>query len=101
MNQHQQDSQLELSFAEGGGEDGLSQWRKERLQAIEKLARQLGLPLNHVVEIWLRDGVRLRGRLLLKEEYLLIEDRRDMELQLSVDGVSFAVKEIEGCCRMD
>jgi hypothetical protein len=93
--------QLEMRFGEDPEERGYNQWQKQRRRTLEKLTRQMGLPLNHAAEVWLKGGVRLRGVLKLKEEQLFVDEKRDMKLELTVDGVSFTAAEIESWVRMD
>jgi hypothetical protein len=92
--------QLEIDFA-GGSEAGFNQWHLQRREALLQLARKLGLPISHPVEVWLLDGVRLRGVLRLPEEILFIDDARDPILELVVDGVRFKPAEIQSCVRQD
>lgn len=68
---------------------------------LKRVGLELGLPLNHEVEVWLRGGVRLRGQLTLREEILFVETPRDLNLELVVDGVTFRWTEIESCVRTD
>jgi hypothetical protein len=93
-------SQLEINFDGGGSEEGLDRWHKQRRRAMKQLARSLGLPLDHQVEVCLAGGIRLRGQLRLCEAKLFIEKGRDLALDLTVDGVSFKASEIESCVRM-
>ena len=81
--------------------DGYSAWRRQRDGSLNDLGRQTGLPLNHPVEVVLRDGVRLRGRLRLQEESLFVEPTEAGPLALRVDGVEFLSNEIESCVRFD
>jgi len=53
-------SQAEFDFDSVGVEAGHARWMAVRQVASVELARRLGLPLGHVVEIWLRGKVRLR-----------------------------------------
>jgi len=69
--------------------------------AAEELARRLGLPLGHQVEVWRYGGIRLRGKLRLQEEVLFIEEERLRHLGLVVDQVAFAYREMESCVRLD
>ena len=92
--------QLEMRFGADPKEQGYNRWQEQRRQALERLTRKMGLPLNHPVEIWLKGGIRLRGVLRLKVEQLFIEERRDMRLELTVDGVSFVATEVESWVRM-
>ncbi|MCL5096353.1 MAG: hypothetical protein M1608_02210 [Candidatus Omnitrophica bacterium] len=95
------DKQLEIRFNAEPEERGYSQWHTQRRAAMEELARRLGLPLEHAVEVWLKNGIRLRGKLRLQEERLFIEPDRDFSLGLIVDNVPFTVDEIESCVRAD
>ncbi len=85
---------------EGDGQ-GYTQWLTGRQVAVEQLARRLNLPLGHQVEIWLYGGIRLRGKLRLSEEMLFIDEERARHLELLVDRVSFAYREMESCVRLD
>ena len=69
--------------------------------AVQELARRLGLPLDHQVEVWLCGGIRLRGKLRLQEEILFIEEERVRHLGLVVDHVAFTLREMESCVRKD
>jgi len=93
--------QLELNFTPGRGEEGLNHWHEERRRALEALAQKMGLPLGREVEVCLRDGIVLRGKLALREEQLFIEPTRDFRLELMVDKVPFTAAEIESCVRVD
>ena len=86
--------QIEFGF-DGAGkeEDGYGAWMRERNEAIGAMARQLGLPLGHQVQVWLKDGTLLKGRLLLRELGSAVE--------LMIGQVGFAVSEIESCVRVD
>lgn len=94
-------SQLDFSFTSNAPGDGFDRWQEQRREGIRALARKLNLPLAHEVEVWLKDNVRLRGVLRLREEFLVLPDSRESELQLVVDGVSFTVGEMESCVRAD
>jgi len=72
-----------------------------RRVAADELARRMGLPLGHEVEVWLVGGVRLRGKLRLVENLLFIEEDRVRHLELMVDRVPFAYREMESCIRLD
>lgn len=82
-------------------QDGLAAWREARRVTAKRIGRELGVPLDRDVEVWLRGGVRLRGRLTLREEMLFVESPRDLNLELVVDGVAFRWTEIESCVRLD
>jgi small nuclear ribonucleoprotein (snRNP)-like protein len=81
------------------GPDGFSHWRKQREKQLLELSKNLGLPLNHQVEVWLRGGIRLRGILKLKENLLFLPERSSVELMLG--EVCFSPAEIESCIRVD
>jgi hypothetical protein len=94
-------TQGEFNFSAGGGEDGYIVWQTGRRVAAEKLARQTGLPLGHQVEVWLLGGIRLRGKLELREDSLSIVEDQVRHLELLVDHVSFTRREMESCVRLD
>jgi hypothetical protein len=94
-------SQGELDFSEHRGPSGLDRWRENRQRAERELARRLGLPLGHPVEVWLSNGIRLRGLLQLSEERLLFEEGPTARLALRVDGTTFDVAEMASCTRQD
>jgi len=81
--------------------DGLSRWHAERRAAKRALADKLGLPLDSEVEVWLHDGIRLRGRLTLCEEKLFVEETRNVRLQLRIGKQSFEYGEIDSCVKTD
>jgi len=93
--------QGEFSFDDWKPEDGFVKWVTGRRLLAEELARQIHLPLGHRVEVWLYGGIRLRGKLRLKEELLFIEADQARHLELLVDNVSFAIREMESCVRLD
>jgi hypothetical protein len=93
--------QSEINFGDEGSEDGYTRWLVGRRVATEILARKMGLPLGHEVEVWLVGGMRLRGKLRLQEETMFIEEDRVRHLGLKVDKVDFAYREIESCVRLD
>jgi hypothetical protein len=93
--------QGEFHFDADSAEDGYGRWLLGRRMAVEILARKMNLPLGHPVEVWLYGGVRLRGVLRLKEEALFIEEDRVRHLELKVDDVPFAYREMESCVRLD
>lgn len=95
------DSQGQLNFETEGSEQGYTQWLVGRRVTAKALARRMGLPLGHLVEVWLYGGVRLRGELRLKEELLFIEEDHIRHLQLVVDHVAFAYREMESCISLD
>ena len=94
-------NQGEFSFDSGASDRGYVQWLAGRRVAADELARRMGLPLGHEVEVWLVGGVRLRGKLRLVENLLFIEEDRVRHLELMVDRVPFAYREMESCIRLD
>ena len=93
--------QSELDFGTSGTDQGYTQWLAGRRVAVEELARRMNLPLGHQVEVWLYGGIRLRGKLRLQKELLFIEEERVRHLELVVDHVAFAYREMESCVRLD
>jgi hypothetical protein len=94
-------NQSEFNFEATASESGYSRWLVGRRMAAQEVARKMNLPLGHEVEVWLSGGIRLRGKLLLQEEILFIEEDRVRHLGLRVDHVSFTYREMESCVRMD
>jgi len=94
-------NQGEFSFDSGNSDRGYVQWLAGRRVAVEELARRMGLPPGHEVEVWLIGGVRLRGKLRLAENLLFIEEERVRHLELMVDRVPFTYREMESCVRLD
>lgn len=92
-----------FAFGDAGGSDasGLDRWHQERQRALGELALQLGLPLGHCVDLQLRDGTRLHGRLLLADDNLWIEPERDVHRLLRIDRCTFTAAEVEVCVRVD
>ena len=93
--------QGELDFAANEPAKGYTNWVAVRQLALEAAAQRLHLPIGHPAEIWLRGGIRLRGKLCLAKEVLFIEEERLRDLALILDGVSFTYAEIESCRRLD
>ncbi|HYT61509.1 MAG TPA: hypothetical protein VEL06_15135 [Haliangiales bacterium] len=93
--------QGEFDFDTEAAGEGYSRWLAGRKLAAVELARRLNLPLNREVEVWLVGGIRLRGKLQLQEEMLFIEEDRVRHLELQVDHVSFTIREMESCVRLD
>lgn len=94
----------QLDFSFGGDpkpDGGYARWQEERRAALERTARELGLPLGHRVDVELRDGTRLTGELRLASEELWIEARRDFRLTLRIDRCTFTAAEIAACVRLD
>ena len=94
-------SQSEFNFDTASSGEGYTRWLTGRRVAVEELARRIHLPLGHEVEIWLYGGVRLRGKLRVKEEMLFIEEERVRHLELMVDSVPFTYRDMESCVRTD
>ncbi len=93
--------QPEFNFARRGGERGYTGWLTARRIAAQELAKRMNLPLGHPVEVWLHGGIRLRGRLRLREEFLLVEEQHVRHMELMVDHVAFTYREMESCVRLD
>jgi hypothetical protein len=93
--------QGEFNFDAGPTGEGYSRWLAGRKLAALELARRLNLPLQHDVEVWLVGGIRLRGKLQLPEEVFFIEEDHVRHLELQVDHVSFKMREMESCVRLD
>ena len=68
--------QSQFNFDSPSSDAGYVQWLAGRQLAARELAQKIGLPLGHPVEVWLYGGVRLRGKLRLQEEMLVIEEDR-------------------------
>jgi hypothetical protein len=94
------DFQPELPFADSSQPDGYNAWQAQRRQTTSEAAQRLGLPLGHTVEVWLNQGIRLRGILRLKEEMLVMDELRQDKLDLTVDGVPFRYSDMESCLRV-
>ena len=90
-----------FNFENRTTEQGYAQWIAGRKIAAEAIARKIGLPLGHQVEVWLIGEIRLRGLLRLREELLFIEEDRLRHLELIVDGVFFTYREMQSCVRLD
>jgi len=93
--------QPEFNFSANVPAVGYARWRANREALIRDLASRMRLPLGHDVEVWLIGGVRLRGRLMLQEEALIVEEGHEKLLKLQVDRVPFTYGEIESCVRTD
>ena len=93
--------QGEFNFEQSNSQDGYTRWLTGRRVLAEELARRIHLPLGHHVEVWLYGGIRLRGKLRVKEEMLLIEEERVRHLELMVDHTPFTYRDMESCVRVD
>ena len=83
----------------GRSADGISIWQRERAAQQLEMAKKLGLPIGHGVEVWLRGGVRLKGKLLLAEETLVHNEARTA-LRLQIDNTLFSGDELESCIKL-
>lgn len=93
--------QSEFQFSPADDGQGYTRWLAARRDAARELARRLNLPLGRQVEVWLIGGIRLKGRLLLREEQLFVEEDRIRDIQLMVDHVVFTSSELESCVCLD
>jgi hypothetical protein len=93
--------QGEFNFRGEDSGDGYSQWVVARRVAVDVVAAKLRLPLGRLVELWLRGGVRLRGKLRLQNEILFVEEDRLNDLALVLDEITFKSSEIESWVRLD
>jgi hypothetical protein len=93
--------QDEFNFNSGGSGDGHARWLAARKAAGAEAAKRLNLPLDHEVEVWLVGGVRLRGKLQLHEEILIVEADAVGDQVLRVGPVPFTLAEMESCVRLD
>ena len=93
--------QGELGFTEGGPEDGYAKWIALRQMTVEAAAQKLNLPIGHDAEVWLKGGIRLRGKLRLATDLLFIDEKRIADLALTLDGVEFIYADIESCVRIE
>ena len=94
-------AQGEFDFGNQSPGEGYTRWLAQRKLALRELARQINLPLDHQVEVWLVGGIRLRGKLQLREERLFLEKDDAQQLGLLVDHVPFSIHEMESCVRLD
>ena len=94
-------NQPEFAFDQPAPATGYDRWQQERQEALRELARQLGLPLGHEVEVWLTGGVRLRGKLRLREDGLFVPNLGEDRLEFAIGNNPFTAGEIESCIRTD
>ena len=94
-------SQPEFDFDRSAPADGLDRWHAQRERASRRLARRLGLPLDHEVEVRLKDGVILRGKLRLKETVLILEAVDERTLELVIGRADFRPADMDACVRLD
>lgn len=90
-----------FDFDANKGQEGFTKWIETQHRGAVEIAEKLGLPLNHPVEVWLRGGIRLTGKLRLAQELLFIEEHKIRELPLVVNGVTFRYSEMDSCVRAD
>jgi hypothetical protein len=93
--------QSQFNFESGGTEAGYQQWVVLRQIASHEAAQKLNLPVGREAEVWLRGGIRLRGKLRLLNELLFIEETQIRNLPLTLDGVPFTYAEMESCIALD
>src|SRR5262245_7524282 len=93
--------QGEFDFSQTGHEHWYERWLSTRNMAATELACRTGLPVGQLVEVWLSGNIRLRGKLRLHEESLLVDEERVRHLELSLNNVHFAYREVESCVRLD
>src|SRR5260370_1032425 len=96
-----QQPQMEIDFRSSQPEHGFQAWLNQRRATLTELALQLGLPLGHQVEMWLKDHVRLSGVLELAQPPLFIPEDRSLRLELRIDRCTFTPEDIESCVRLD
>ena len=94
-------AQGQFDFGNGNAEAGYARWQVQRQLAVAEMARQINLPLDHQVEVWLVGGIRLRGKLQLSEARLFLAKDDLPQLGLRVDHVPFSLHEMESCVRLD
>ena len=93
---------LDFSGAPGGASgDGIATWRAERRNAVETLARKQGLPLGRQVRIDFWNGPSLEGLLVLDEEKLFVDPRREARLHLRIGSADFHANEIAACTTLE
>lgn len=86
-------AQIEFGFDQPRETDGYCIWARQREEEMREMGRRLGLPLGHPVEVWLKDGTLLKGRLLLRGE--------EKDWEFVIGRVGFKATEIESCIRLD
>ncbi len=82
-----QQGQTELRFEAGTSPNGYQTWQEQRRASLRQLASQLGLPIGHDVEVWLRDGIVLKGKLRLREELIWIDEERNNHIELVIGRI--------------
>jgi hypothetical protein len=85
-----------------GAGDGLNAWRAAREEQLRTLASKRGLPIGHMVELTMKHGPVIKGRLLLADETLWINDiTRVEQILFRIDNLQLKVSDIESCLRLD
>ena len=91
--------QDQLDF-ERGDSSGYAQWQHERAEGLDRIRREVGLPINRRVRVRLRDiDGEFRGLLTLVE--LPLGPRQAHHRRLRVGDFEFTATEIESCVRED
>ena len=81
---------------------GYELWLRQRQSLIAHLTDQLGYPIGQHVEIWLQGGVRLRGKLTVREESIhWSADNEAVGVEHGIGQVYFPINQIESCVRTD
>jgi hypothetical protein len=93
--------QPELNFnAPSSG--GYELWLKQRQSFIADITDRLGYPIGHRVEVWLKGGVMLRGKLAVREETIhWSEVRKGVGIELAIGRTTFPIAHIDSCVRLD
>jgi len=91
--------QDELDFGRGDS-SGYAQWQHERADWLDRIRREVGLPINRRVRVRLRDiDGEFCGLLPLVE--LPLDLRQARHQRLRVGDFEFTAAEIESCVRED
>lgn len=93
--------QGEFAFDAGPNQSRESAWHRERQEAMRALAEKLGLPLEQNVEVRLRDGVILQGRLRVREETLFLDRVDTANIELAIGRATFRHGDLAACVRLD
>ncbi len=96
-------SQLEFNFddAPPAPDKGMDSWRATMNDTRQKLSRRTGLPIGQLVQISLVSGIAVNGKLLVQDEWLEQGGAHPERIVFEVDGVSFLMKEIASCVRIE
>jgi hypothetical protein len=81
--------------------DPVEVWRDGLRRQQIACAKALLLPVGSQVEVWLKGGIFLKGRLEFQEEMLL---RADLDLEnpkLRIGRTPFCRADLESCVRVD